>query len=166
MAFSKLQTAGEIALLTTLANFGMMPSAATAQIMDKQLADSDDMSAVQYLNDLKECVVGSQNEPLPMPFLEGALIVAEIIGWEAETCVVETTVFLAEEPETKSIMSYCEHTAATIALMTDDIAYEQARTGNYSFSTDNERDMALSMAMESECALNFEWFEELTGETL
>ena len=52
--------------------------------------------------------MGSQNEPMPMPFLEGALIVAEIMGWEAETCVVETTVFLAEAPETKSMMSYCD----------------------------------------------------------
>lgn len=167
MAFSSLNVFQMIVLLLPLFELGVMSSTATAQTTHKQVSESATVtSAVQYLDDLKECVAGSQNPPMPMPFLEGALAVSQIVGWEDETCVVETIVFLAQEPETQTTMSYCQHAPATIARMTDDVAYEQARTGNYSFSKESDRDMALSTALETECELNFEWFEELSSPAL
>jgi hypothetical protein len=166
MALARLKTGGAIATLLPVLGLGFMPSGVLAQIMDKQVAKSDaDMPTVQYLDDLQECVASSQSPPLPLPLLEGVMAASQILGWADETCVVETKVFLATAPETQTTMSYCQYTPATIAIMTDEVAYEQARTGNFSFSTDNERDMALSTAIESECEFNFEWFEELTGVT-
>lgn len=81
---------------------------------------------VQYLDDLQDCVAGSQGAPTPIPFLEGAVAVPEIIGWADETCVVETVVFLVAAFDNQTTLSYCQHTPETIALITDDIAYEQA----------------------------------------
>ena len=155
-----------IATLITAVGLGSTAGAATAQSVTEppapSIADAETtIPAVQYLDDLQDCVAGSQAPPVPMPFLETAMAVPKIIGEEDGTCVVETTIFLATAPDTQTTLSYCQHAPATIALMTDDIAYEQARTGNYSFSTDSDRYMALSAAMEAECELNFNWVDEL-----
>jgi len=130
---------------------------------DSPDALAPDATAIAYLDNLAECLPDNQTQPFPFPFMEGVVGRSVIQGWEDGACVVDSYVFLDTNPDQQVTMTMCRYSPATLELLTDDIAYEQARTGQASFSTDDERDMALSGALETECDFNLEWFEELTG---
>ena len=98
---------------------------------------------------------------MPLPLLEGFITNTRIQGWQSNRCVVETQVWFYEAPQQQSVMSICRYRPEALALMTDAIAYEQARTGNYSFDSSNQRDMTLSNAMTEDCEFNMNWLDEL-----
>lgn len=136
------------------------PSALASQSFGKQSTPSySPDAAVQYLDSLSSCLPNSQIMPLPL--LEGFITNTTIQGWQSNRCVVETQVWFYEAPEQQAVMSICRYRPETVAFMTDAIAYEQARTGNYSFDSSNQRDMALSNAMTEDCEFNMNWLDEL-----
>ena len=71
------------------------------------------------------------------------------MGWEQGSCVVEVEVRL---PQFGLIGPYsvCRYSPDSLALMTDAKAYEEARTGSFSFDSSDPRDSALSEAMTRE----------------
>lgn len=136
------------------------PSALAFQPLVKQSTPSySSDAAVAYLDSLSSCSPNSQLMPLPL--LEGFITNTTIQGWQSNRCVVATQVWFYEAPQQQSVMSICRYRPETLAFMTDAIAYEQARTGNYSFDSSNQRDMALSNAMTEDCEFNMNWLDEL-----
>ena len=136
------------------------PSTLASQPLAKQSTPSySPDAAVQYLDSLSSCSPNSQLMPLPL--LEGFITNTRIQGWQSNRCVVETQVWFYEAPQQQSVMSICRYRPEALALMTDAIAYEQARTGNYSFDSSNQRDMTLSNAMTEDCEFNTNWLDEL-----
>jgi hypothetical protein len=123
---------------------------------------NSDNDPILYLDQLTECTPGAESQNFPF-FIEDILMKAVVLGWEGEHCQVKNYAFYESVPEQTVEMSVCLYSQETLALMTDEVAYEEARTGEYSFDSSNERDAALATAMEAECDLNFEWFEELTN---
>jgi hypothetical protein len=116
---------------------------------------------IDYLDQLADCSPFT-SPAAPMPFVDmGFMIQTTVQGWDGELCVVEHNVFIDENPSQTTTLMLCQHSPATLAIMTDEVAYEQVRTGNASFSTDNERDLALSDAMNEECEFNETWIVDL-----
>ncbi len=123
---------------------------------------SPDNDPVMYLDQLAECTPGAESQSIPF-LIDDVLMKAGVQGWEGEHCRVSNYAFYETSPEQTVEMSVCLYSQETLALMTDEVAYEEARTGEYSFDSSNQRDAALATAMEAECDLNFEWFEELNN---
>lgn len=116
---------------------------------------------IEYLDQLAECSPFT-SPAAPMPFVDmGLMIQTTVQGWDDELCVVEHSVFVDENPSQTATLMLCQYSPATLAIMTDEVAYEQVRTGNASFSTNNERDLTLSEAMTEECEFNETWIVDL-----
>jgi len=129
---------------------------------------SSEVDPVAYLEQLAACSPGAQSPAMAFPFgdllgIDGILLDASVEGWEGDRCRVISYAFLDSSPDNKVEMANCLHTADTLAIMTDEVAYEQAQSGEYSFDSASERDVALAAATDTECEANFTWLEELTG---
>ncbi|TVP62562.1 MAG: hypothetical protein EA342_19085 [Leptolyngbya sp. LCM1.Bin17] len=115
---------------------------------------------VRYLDQLADCT-GGTSLVLPMPFFEGLFMIeSSIQDWQQGRCRVEHHVFLIHQPERKVPMMFCHHRPETLAIMTDEIAYEQTRSGRFSFDSRNDRDRRLSNAMTDECDFQPDWMKE------
>lgn len=114
---------------------------------------------VQALDHLSNCQ--PYQTYLVMPFFEGIMLQMDIRSWSNEQCVVQHNAFLIETPTIQSPVSVCRYSRQTLALMTDDQAYEAARTGNFTFDSSNPRDATLSEAMTRECQFSTTWLEDL-----
>lgn len=145
-----------------------LPGASIAQSIDTdmqvnvgtEVAPESDPAAL--LEQLAACAPSEASLAIP-PLMEGIAVKSVVLGWDNGLCRVTNYVFEASAPEETVEMSVCLYSPATLALMTDEVAYEQARTGQYSFDSSDERDATLAAAMAQECEMNFEWFEELTS---
>ena len=116
---------------------------------------------IEYLDQLAECSPFT-SPAAPMPFFDMGVMIQTIVqGWDGDLCVVEHSVFIDENPSQTATLMLCQYSPETLAIMTDEVAYEQVRTGSASFSTDSERDMALSEAMTEECEFNETWIVDL-----
>lgn len=114
---------------------------------------------VAYLDRLKQCQPVAT--AMVFPFATGIVIESLVRGWESDRCVVQMNAFLAEQPQKRAVYGLCRYRRSTVALLTDQRAYEQARTGDFTFSSDDPRDMALSNAMGQDCQFSKSWLEEL-----
>ncbi len=116
------------------------------------------VNAVAYLDRLKQC------QPVATAmgfFIPGVVVESLVRGWESDRCVVQMNAFLAERPQQRAVYGLCRYRRSTVAMLTDQRAYEQARTGNITFSSNDPRDMALSDAMVQDCQFSRNWLEEL-----
>jgi hypothetical protein len=114
---------------------------------------------VEYLDHLSAC--SSHSAYMPLPLLDQVMTTTRIQGWNGDRCSVITTAWLMENPDQEALYSSCQYSHNTIALMTDEIAYEQARSMNFSFDSTNGRDVALSDALTQECEFSDTWINEL-----
>jgi hypothetical protein len=153
--------------LAQITELNPAPSALAAEPDHKtlltQAMPNAENDAVAYLNSLAECEPASHIQSAPFPSMENVAMYSEIQGWDGVHCLVESYAFSPPNPTQKVEVSTCRYSPETLALLTDEAAYDQARTGEYTFDSSNERDAALTSAMSTECAMNFEWYEELTG---
>ncbi|MEA5420735.1 hypothetical protein VB712_16000 [Spirulina sp. CCNP1310] len=117
------------------------------------------VNAVTYLDHLKQCQPVAT--AMAFPFGPGIVIESVVRGGEGDRCVVQMNAFLAEQPQKRAVYGLCRYRRSTIALLTDARAYEQARTGNITFSTNDPRDMTLSNAMGEDCQFSRNWLERL-----
>lgn len=117
------------------------------------------VNAVAYLDRLQQCQPVAT--AMAFPFVVGIVVETVVRGWEGDRCIVQMNAFLAEQPQKRAIYGLCRYRRSTIAILTDERAYEQARTGNITFSTDDARDMALSDAMTQDCQFSRNWLEQL-----
>jgi hypothetical protein len=155
-----------LSLLQGLMLGGLVGSAgltiAPADLPHKQATPYSSEAAVAYLNSLRTC--SPNNQVMPLPLLDGLIATTTIQGWADGRCVVETRVWVHTLPDQQARMSLCRYRPETLAVLTDDVAYQQARTGNYSFDSSNARDMALSDAMTQDCQFSHTWLDELLPE--
>jgi len=116
------------------------------------------VNAVAYLDRLQQC----QPVATAMGFFIPGIVVESIVrGWESDRCVVQMNAFLAEQPQKRAVYGLCRYRRSTVAMLTDARAYEQARTGQITFSTNDPRDMTLSNAMGEDCQFSRNWLEQL-----
>jgi len=162
MDFAVLARWGAIAIaLGSLTGLSSHAAPANETVEPKQQSGGLD---IEYLDNLADCIPTDSSPPIAFPFLEGVLMTSVIQGWEADRCVVKTVAFLETDPEESAQVALCEYSIDTLAMLTDDVAYEEARTGNFSFDSDDPRDAAISAAMEQECEFSETWFDELVEE--
>ncbi len=112
-----------------------------------------------YLDQLAGCE--PSNHLLPMPMFTGLLVATRIEGWQQGRCKVDNQVFAPSVPEARVHLHTCHYQSNTLQIMTDEVAYEQVRTGTMTFDTSNSRDMQLSQALGEECDFNRNWLEQL-----
>jgi hypothetical protein len=146
------------------------PGLAIAQWLDPDTKPQDYVDMVTFLDHLKTCQPVAS--ALGIPLFQGIFVESLVQGWRRDRayperpayCLVEMNAFISEQPETRSVYGLCRYRPSTLALLTDERAYEQARTGEIIFSTDDPRDRALSEAMEQDCELSSSWLVELIRE--
>ena len=154
MKMITLRVQPAIALLAPLL-FG-----AVGALSQPQAANAFGADGVHYLDQLADCT-GGTSLVLPMPFFEGLFMIeSSIQAWQQGRCRVDHHVFLIHQPERKVPMMVCHHRPETLAIMTDEIAYEQTRSGRFSFDSRNDRDRRLSNAMTDECDFQPDWMKE------
>lgn len=143
------------------------PGFAIAQWLDPEPESRDYVDMVTFLDHLKTCQPVAS--ALGFPLFQGIFVESVVQGWRRDRayperpayCFVEMNAFAAEKPELRSVYGVCRYRPSTLALLTDERADEQARTGEIIFSTNDPRDRALSEAMEQDCELNESWLVEL-----
>lgn len=114
------------------------------------------VESVDYLDQLKHC------QPVATAIGFGRIVIeARVRGWEDDRCVVQMNAFNVERPQRRAVYALCRYRRSTLDLMTDERAYEQARTGETTFSSDDPRDMALSDGTLQDCQFSNTWLEEL-----
>lgn len=141
-------------------------AAQTAQLnttVDVEIETQANTDPVTYLDQLSECIPTTEDYIVPFFMDDSISMKASIQGWDGDRCQVTTHAFEESNPERTVELSICLYSQDTLAILTDDVAYEEARTGEYSYDSSDARDAALSAAMASECDLNYEWYEELVG---
>ncbi|MBT9312016.1 hypothetical protein [Leptothoe kymatousa] len=113
-------------------------------------------SPVAYLDALKDCVVSTHvtiADQMTLMFLGPTVLRSEIMGWNQGLCEVNSDLrhaaFDAAIP-----FSVCALRPGTLALLTDEKSYEEARTNSLSFSSKNPRDVALSEGVNQDCDMN------------
>ncbi len=111
---------------------------------------------VDYLDQLQHC------QPVATAIGFGRIVIeARVQGWEDDRCVVQMNAFNVERPQRRAVYARCRYRRSTLDLMTDERAYEQARTGNITFNSEDSRDMALSDGTLQDCQFSDTWIEEL-----
>ena len=146
-------------MLCAIANcgfFGLPPIALANPAARGKAAESPEItSVVQYLNDLKICRTGSHIFLFPFPADPPLRIENAIQGWQGDRCPIEMNI-LAPQGNEKRPYATCRYSRRTIALLTDEKGYREARimdggTGRITFDSSNPRDAALSEALGREC---------------
>ncbi|MEO0866996.1 MAG: hypothetical protein AAFY17_00850 [Cyanobacteria bacterium J06642_11] len=113
-------------------------------------------SPVAYLDALQDCTVSThilKADQITLWFLGPTVLRNEIVGWSQGLCEVKSDLrhFAFDDMVPYSV---CHYRPATIALLTDEKSYEEARTDSLSFSSENPRDMALSQSQEQDCDMD------------
>jgi hypothetical protein len=119
----------------------------------------DYLDPVPFLDRLARCQPAAT--AIGFPLIADVVIENVVRGWERDRCVAQMNAFLLNNPQRQSVYALCRYRRATLALLTDSRAYEQARTGESHFDSSDARDLALSQAMTQDCQFSRDWLRTL-----
>ena len=142
--------------IATCAFFGLPPIAQANPAARGKAAENPEItSAVQYLEDLKVCRAGSHISLFPFPADPPLRLENAIQGWQGDRCLVKMNI-LASQSNEKRLYATCRYSRRTIALLTDERAYREARimdgaTDATPADNSNPQDDELAEAFSREC---------------